>query len=287
MMKRFLICVAAALAATSASAQEFPVVFEDKAMLRELGVTLADIGPQPDVKPFAEKCYYYGDGGYSLSVSADLAAAYQAKGFSIGALCLGMVSGIRFHPTTGARLATFIVADVEAIRQYGPDPFAMSGEITLEVPVCFAGGKPMNDCDWRFDPMNGDALNDNGRGFVAKLAKQAEAAGAAAVASGRFDQICAGGADGFSDPCRIDKYPDTPENEYIKGRRAREGVQTAYDWPISFFDISPEFPGGYGYAIFADGAAGPSAQIDADKIALDPKKRASMAIIEGLKLKLK
>ena len=285
-LKRILAGLGAAMImATTAVAQEFPVVFEDKAMLRELGVTLADVGPQPDVEPFAEKCFYYGDGGHSVSLSPELIARFTRNGFSVGAICLGILSGIRYHPTTGERLATFMVADVEAIRAYGPDPFAMSEELPLELPACYAGARPLSDCDWRFDPKTGAALSEDVRTSIRNLGLAADAAGEQAVASGVFNKTCP--PDSFGGDCRIDKFPGGGDFIYIEGRRAPERVANQPHWPVGMFDISSEYPAGFGYALFTDGAAGPSAQIDADKIALDPKKRASMAIIESLKVKLK
>lgn len=291
MLKRLII--AASLTATGAAAEDYPVVFGDKALLREVGVTIQDVGPGPDVPQFADKCFYYGDGGDAVTVSPELVAAYRAKGFSVGSLCLGILSGVRFDPATGARLATFVVADLEMmkdmaaeIEQYGVDPFMMSRELTLEVPACFAGGRPMTDCDWRHEPMTGKPLNEDGLRFVRELAAAADRVGREAVASGRYDRIC-GDGEWPDQGCRVDTYPDTPDNEYIKGRRGRELYGGEAPWPVSFFDISPEYPEGFGYALFADGAAGPSAEMGAEKIALDPKKRASMAIIEGLKIKLK
>lgn len=269
----------------SASAQEFPIVFDDKNLLKELGVTIRDIGPQQDVSEFGDKCYYYGDGGYTLTLSPGFISSYSPKGFSVGSLCMGMLSGIRFHPTTGARLVTFVVADVEAVRLYGADPFAISSEVTLEVPTCFAAGKPLSDCDWKFAPMSGARLDKQTLKSLAGLAGKAAEAGQAAVASGVYDTVCAA-EEAFGGACRIDVYPMSEDTQYIVGLRARE-LGVAADWPVSFFDISPEFPEGFGYALFADGAAGPSAQMGAAKIALDPKKRASMALIESLKIKLK
>lgn len=285
MLRNLFAGVIALASATAAAAQDYPIVFADKTLLRDLGVTIRDVGPQQPVAEFHDRCYYYGDGGYSLSLSPEFIAGYASRGFSVGALCMGVLSGVRFHPTTGARLATFVVADAEAIKQYGPDPYAMSTELTLEVPACFAGGKPLAECDWRFDPNTGEALNANGLNFVATLSEKARVVGETAVSSGVYDRVC-GQDEAFGGECRLETYPMSEDTQYIVGMRAREAY-VGTDWPVSFFDISPDFPGGYGYALFADGAAGPSAQIDAEKIALDPKKRASMAIIEGLKLKLK
>ena len=293
-MLRMVLAAAAALAAGAAQAQQsYPIVFGDKALLRELGVTLKDVGPQPDVPAFADKCHYYGDGGDALSLAPEFVAMYRDKGFSVASLCLGMLSGIRFHPETGVRLATFLVADLEMIASadpemmalYGPDPMAMSRELPLEIPDCFSGGRPLADCELRHDPETGASLSEPARQSLAALAAQADTVGGDAVASGRFARSCAPG-EAPDAGCRIDLYPDTPDYIYIKGRRAREIYAGSVGWPVTFFDISDEFPAGFGYALFADGAAGPSASLGAEKIALDPKRRASRAVIEGLKIKL-
>ena len=220
-----------------------------------------------------------------ITLSDDFVAPYLTRGFSVPAICLGMYAGIRFDPDSGRRLASFVVADVKSIEAYGFDPFSMTGEVGLEVPACFAAGRPLTDCNWQFDPRNGTRLNDQTRQNIRRLGQATDQIAREAIASGVFDRECATGGPTFPD-CRVDFYPDEPDNIYIKGYRGREEPQ-GLTWPVTFLDVAADFPAGYGYAIFASGEAGPSADLGGDKIAVDPKRRASQAVIESLIIKLK
>ena len=117
------------------------------------------------------------------------------------------------------------------------------------------------------------------------LGAATDAIARASITSGVFGKVCADDGPTFPD-CRTDFYPNTPDNEFIKGFRGREEPQ-GLRWPVTFLDVSDEFPAGYGYVIFASGEAGPSADLDAEKIAVDPKRRASQAVLESLIVKLK
>lgn len=278
--------IGVALGAQAAMAQSaYPIVFGDSNALADIGIQMSSFVGGDDVPQFSNKCHYYGDGGGLITLSDAFAAPYLARGFSVPSICLAMYGGIRFDPDTGERLATFVVADLKSIEQYGFDQFSMTDEVGLELPSCFANGRPLTDCNFQYDPMTGAALTDQVRRNVRGLGVATDAAASAAIASGVFNRECANGGPIFPD-CRTDFYPDEPDNEFIKGFRGREEPQ-GLQWPVAFIDVSDEFPAGYGYPIFASGEAGPSADLDAAKIAVDPKRRASKAIIESLIVKLK
>lgn len=262
----------------------YPLVFGDTRLLAGLGVTMRSYVGE-ELPAFDNKCHYYGDGGGLISLSDEFVAPYKARGFSVPAVCLAMYAGIRFDPDTGRRLATFVLADLDSIDRYGFDQFSMTDEFGLELPDCFANGRPLTDCNFQYDPMTGAALTDQVRSNVRGLGATTEAIARQAINSGMFDKECASGGPTFPD-CRTDFYPDEPDNEIIKGYRGREEPQ-GLSWPVTFLDVTDEFPGGFGYAIFASGEAGPSADLDAEKIAVDPKRRASKAIMESLIVKLK
>ena len=285
MLKAVTGLVGLLMGAQAAVAQSaYPIVFEDSRTLASLGVTLQTHIGEP-VPAFSNKCHYYGDGGGLISLSDEFVAPYLARGFSVPSICLAVISAIRFDPETGHPLATFVLADVDSIEKYGFDPFSMSGEYGLELPACFANGRPLSDCNFQHDPKTGKLLNAQTRKNIEGLAAATDNVSRDAIASGMFDRECADGGPVFPD-CRTDFYPDEPDYEIIKGYRGREEPR-GLNWPVAFIDVSDEFPAGYGYPIFADGAAGPSADLDAAKIAVDPKRRASKAIMESLIVKLK
>jgi hypothetical protein len=115
-------------------------VFGENRALAKLGIQMHSYVGGEELPAFRNKCHYFGDGGFLMSLSDEFAAPYLARGFSVPSMCMAMYGGIRFDPTTGWRLATFMVADVKSIEQYGPDPFYMTSELGLELPDCFANG---------------------------------------------------------------------------------------------------------------------------------------------------
>ena len=52
--------------ADAAAGQDFPVIYNSTARLRQLGIA---VSYGQNVPPLKNKCYYYGDGGYLISVS--------------------------------------------------------------------------------------------------------------------------------------------------------------------------------------------------------------------------
>ena len=95
----------------SRTRSEYPIIFTEADSMKTLGFYFPDF----NVFPFSNrtaldnKCFYYGDGGPSLSLSEEFVSGYRSRGFDFDKLCLVMRSGIvRFDPETGARLPTFL-----------------------------------------------------------------------------------------------------------------------------------------------------------------------------------
>ena len=97
---------------STASAEEFPLVL-DATSLRQAGVAVS-FGS--NVPPLDIKCYYYGDGGYLISTSDKFYEKFRRRGFSIEAMCLGLISETHFDPASGRRLPTYVLADRELFK---------------------------------------------------------------------------------------------------------------------------------------------------------------------------
>jgi len=150
-----------ALLGPTLKAQEFPVIFDSPSNLRQLGIAVS-FGTQ--VPPLKNKCYYYGDGGYLISTSDEFYGRFKQRGFSIGAMCLGLVSETHYDPESGRRLPTYILVDraliKEQMREFGKvvEPDAVSDELPLDLPDCFKNANPYSDCRFRFGRITGKTL---------------------------------------------------------------------------------------------------------------------------------
>ena len=148
-------------ARSPSSAISYPVVFNKAQDLRRLGVVLKDYSTDSEaVQHYPNRCYYYGDGGYSLSVSDEFLAKFKTRGFSRRSLCMALVSQTRFDPETGRRLPTYIMGNIEALQRNRGRPGAgdVSEELPLDVPNCFKRGLPYSDCEMNYDPRTGGRI---------------------------------------------------------------------------------------------------------------------------------
>ncbi len=241
----------------------YPFVFTSVSQLKRLGIAL-DLGTDKSIH-FHTRCYYYGDGGWDISISSKFLAFYEKKGFSQASLCLALVSGIRFNPKTGARLATYIlINDRAALAAGSVDSGVVSDELPLSIPECFKNGLPYSDCAWHFDPLTGRRLSESATAAYSRLGKQLEKR----LASHREVGFCSSHE---VDP-ETDEYRDTADNEFIKGELCRTG-EGLYEGKgrseATFYSYANNFPGGFGYALYADGGAGPSASPALVRAALD------------------
>jgi hypothetical protein len=312
-----LLAVAAAGATTAALAQKrpkFPIVFDKADRLAEAGIKI-QFAPGEAFTHFPNKCYYYGDGGISLSVSDDLLARYKAKGFTLHSLCLGLVSEARFNPETGKRLPTYVLVDRKALKSAlnGRDPKRLterqlaeccsepgttSEEQPLVLPACFKNGTPYRDCDWRYGVKTGVKVRDVTRENFRKLGAEIERIMAVAIA-GKL--VCNPEA---NKPCTAEQWRDksadmgnsadflAPEGNdmiFLLNGEKRPDLKISPSLTAiskaSFFDVSKAFPAGYGYALNAVGDAGPGVSTSSIKAALgdgEPESQVSSGRLREL-----
>jgi hypothetical protein len=132
---------------------------------------------------FPNQCFYYGDGGYTLSISNDFKARYDRMGMPFENLCFVLRTGLmRYDPESGKRLPTYMVGKIDLVARLFRKPEAqddqphsdeetlnsgdVSEELPLEVPKCFAGAKhtdrsalDVSSCSFRYHPWSGKLLN--------------------------------------------------------------------------------------------------------------------------------
>lgn len=246
---------------TAASAQtRFPMVFDTVQKLKQTGIALlldAELGRKS--QHFPTRCYYYGDGGWDISISNALLAQYKSQGFSRRSACMALVSGIRFNPETGKRLATYIILDPKRFKRGTVmEAGVVSDELPLSLPRCFARGLPYSDCAWRYDPMSGKRLSATQTQKLKSIGERIE----------KF----------LGDPRTREafRYFDD-DSPYTKGMISVGAGQDGpddlgEDTHFSFYDYASEFPKGYGYALYAEGGAGPDVSPAVVKAAVDGLK---------------
>jgi hypothetical protein len=118
----------------------------------------AGLAHDTEKQTFETACYYFHQGGaFNISISGELLAYYVQQDFSRRSLCMALISGIRFHPETGHRLATYVVVYMLA---GGDQPEGdIAQELPLAIPSCFARALPYSDCTFNFDPLTGKRLS--------------------------------------------------------------------------------------------------------------------------------
>jgi hypothetical protein len=231
------------------AAQEYPVVYDSPSKLAQLGIAVS-FGKQ--VPPLKNKCYYYGDGGYLISTSDEFYNRFKRRGFSIEAMCLGLVSTTHYDPETGRRLPTYILVDRALVKT--SEPGAVTDELPLDLPDCFKNANPYTDCHFRYGRVTGKALTAAETETYQRLG--------AAIDKAMMPTINdVAGTQGF--------FGSKDGEELIKGFRVTGG----YSLPAEVDAAIPEelrryssasiwvclsaLPRGCGYGLDADGAAGP------------------------------
>jgi hypothetical protein len=304
----FILAACLCCYATDVAAQgQYPLVFDSVNELKRYGLALVGIGSREKSSHFRTRCYYYGDGGWDISISEALLSVYKSQGFSRRSACLALVSGIRFNPETGERLATYIIVNRKMLRPKYNEPGAASEELPLSLPSCFNRGLPYSDCAWNYDPKTGRKLAANATVVDpatwkeclshATTRKLCSRPWTAVEAGTRIEQF-------LSNPknrCESKEVTsDNPEEELIRGAikmewKCRfeaslepgpddmEASRIAWNSAATLYDHSAEFPKGYGYALFASGEAGPDVPPEAVKAALNGKK--PLAQVDASKLK--
>ena len=227
-------------------------------------------GTSDDGQGFPNKCYYYGDGSYLLSVSTEYLDRYKSRGFSLNSLCMALVSGIIFDPESGKRLPTYLKVDLKKYDEDKGEPGAATDELPLEVPDCFRRGLPYSDCSMNYKFFTGKPLTVEERSGYRELGRAIEQLMRSAISQGvACSQFRRG-----RDNCTLERWGDrkdednslvkeylAPEgysldlSERLVNRNARISERLITLSGVSFYDISKSFPTGFGYALNADGAA--------------------------------
>ncbi len=292
-------CVLSMGLATAEPAVTYPLVYPSSEAIREAGL-FADDWADEGIQKLNNHCYYYGDGGWGLTVSDGLLEIYSGKGFSLHSLCLALVSEARYHPETGQRIPTALFVNETDFKAAlgGRDPRKLSrdrlnelesgvvsDELPLVVPECFRNGTPLADCVWRYDIRTGRKIEKSKTARIKELGDAIDRTMKIAIAAGT---IC----DLRPAPNCIAEYQsetDSGDGETVLVAKslAPEGYglaqvllsetlgadklleddhsitvgdRTVVDM-LSFYDISPSLPKGFGYALNADGAAGPGTSV--------------------------
>jgi hypothetical protein len=260
-------------APNSSFAQEFPVVLRAQD-LRSIGIAVS-------APHFRNKCYYYGDGGYLISLADELLSKFISRGFTLQTACLGLVSESRFDPENGRRLPTYIVVDTQLIaqdqRQFGQviSPGAVSNELPSDLPNCFKNGNPYTDCTFRYGRKTGKALAPAETQIYQQLGSALDNAASRRrdTDGGRCPIDRQGGPiQGFMNCGYIHLLAQLPEDAVSERLRRYASV--------SFWHSSPTFSRKYGYALDAEGGAQPTVTVTALRQALDGVNRQQLTVNE-------
>lgn len=188
-----------------------------------------------------------------------------------------------------AELARIGKDDPPSIRKYkGRDPATLtarelqeccesfigfvSEELPLSLPPCFRNGTPYLDCTWRYAIKSGERLSDASVEKFRNLGRAIDER--MAMVMRRQPVGCTRPDEPW--PCSSPRVRDeagelAPEDSLLSGFFNSEWLAKLYPGltpipepllkgqDLSFLDVSPAFPRGYGYALYADGSAGPSA----------------------------
>jgi hypothetical protein len=284
---------------TAAAQTSYPIIISSESQFERLGIS----GLSPNLAPMPNRCYHYGDGGNFISLSNALLAFYQSQGFSRRSACLALISGIRFNPETGQRLATYIWADPKLFKNGRPDPKYwwwgatipggppdiylptdpedISDELPISLPRCFARGLPFSDCTWRYDVLSGKRISAADTARYAEVGRRVERySGGVRREPNQLDEhgyiwMVGGGNCYYDDddtsPCHGIKF------DYFGGEMKNVGMR---------FDFSHEFPKGYGYALLydvSDGAAGSGASPQTVKAAIEGQRRPQQINLDRLR----
>jgi len=233
----------------------------------------------------ATSCYYYGDGGIVVGLSDEYLRFFQQKGFTRRSLCMAVISGIRFHPETGERLATMIFIDGPALEAGYPQDF-VSDEVTLSPPDCFKRAQPYADCRFRYDPMTGKQLAPEVTARCEKSGKEI------AERLGILVRDTRGGVVKTNE----DEFHNLGLEPGVLYQRNAVGLgPDLYHYhynpdnevwsELAFYDLSPEFPDGFGYALYANGEAASGLSMPALSFALNStenERQVNPALVKAL-----
>jgi hypothetical protein len=252
-----------------AQSADYPAIFTSSAALRKLGIAVA-FADRP--KPFNNKCYYYGDGGYTISMSDEFLSRFLSQGFTLQSACLGLISETHYDPESGRRLATYMIVDSKLIEQRSEEPGAGTEELPLELPSCFKNANPYTDCTFNYGRKTGKKLSSDETETYRKLGAAIDAMLANEVRR--------------SPQASEEFYGGSNQEELIAGYRKSAGLpngasqldeRLARYSSLSLWVHSSKLPRGYGYALDAEGGAGPSLSAAAMDAAISGLSKSQMS----------
>lgn len=123
--------------------------------LRTQGIAVTE----PGSKAFPNSCAPAGNP--DLSVSNEMLAHFESRGFSLLSLCLGLDSHAVFDPETGRQLPSAFLPDIMIL-------------VPLNLPDCFKNAVPLLDCDYRYSHWEGAEFSADERADTRKYAQETD-----------------------------------------------------------------------------------------------------------------
>lgn len=285
-----LLMVVTTIVPRAATAEDFPIIFENAQEARKIGFVISGYGPGGDtVRPERINCYVYGSATYEVTFSKQVLRAFEVRGFTLQSMCFGLISLVRFDPETGRRLPTFVIVDRASAEEdlaANPDGIgendtvsrnATTPEWPLSLPDCYVRAVPLLDCQWRFHPYTGDELSAEVAGQMSELGRQIHQIMATKLENGVIPTPAARPGPVIQ---RLSEglFPVIDLNEAGLSSEVYQLVE-----PIQF-DMSEGFQARYGYALNTESSGGPpSISALVIKQALDKGKPASQLRIDRIK----
>lgn len=258
---------------------KYPIILDDGAQSQRIGIAVD--WPWSGMKPFRYRCFYYGDGGSSISFSDEFFASYRSKGFTIDTACLGLQASISYDPENGQHLPTYVAGNIR-----------LKYPLSLRIPSCFKSGDPLRDCDLNYNPETGKPLTPQQikelHDLDDKIRAMIEFAEINLNYCGRATDCTADTVEDGSRQITLNTFWDyLPEQVKNAG-----GPTTKFDdvsalvestgfWPAAVY-INSRLPGGYGILFNADGSAGEVPSPAEVAAALNGVKMASQLTTEEL-----